>query len=112
MGLRYPKEMIDGLMREVGTMEDSVTYQAIIEQGKALGKSIGESAGRLAGEKRVLLLAGERLWGPADPRTQAALDAIQDLGRVEEMALRLKTAQGWQDLLKPPASRRSKRSRG
>ena len=55
-------------------MEESATYQAIVRRGRA------------EGERHLLLLQGERKFGPADAAVRAALENINDLARLEELA--------------------------
>lgn len=43
MGLRYESAMVQTLLRGVGQMRESTTYQAILEEGKAEGIALGES---------------------------------------------------------------------
>ncbi|MCI0349343.1 MAG: hypothetical protein L0Z53_07955, partial [Acidobacteriales bacterium] len=45
MGLRYDREIIDKLFQGVRDMEESTTYQAILEKGEAKGLAIGEAKG-------------------------------------------------------------------
>jgi hypothetical protein len=79
-------------------MKESTTYQAILREG--------QKEGALSELKRVLLLQGERRFGPPDPRSKVALEKIDDVGRLEEMSVRLLSVRGCQDLLGQPAPRR------
>ena len=88
-------------------MKESVTYQAILEEGEARG----EARGLLAGEKKLLRLQGEQRFGPPDEATAAALEALTDLARVEELGVWLLQAGSWQELLGRPAPRRPNRRR-
>ena len=47
MGLRYPREMVAELLRGVHGMKESVTYQAILDEGRAEGEARGEIKGRI-----------------------------------------------------------------
>ena len=91
MGLRYPREMVARLLRGVQHMEDSVTYQEIIEKGVARGRAEGERA--------VLLRQGTRKFGPADERARRAIEALADPHELEALAERLLDATSWDDLL-------------
>lgn len=76
-------------------MKESVTYQAIIEEGEAKGKAKGE-----ANEARkILLLQGRDRFGEPPAGAVAALDAVTDVQKLEELALRLLHASSWQELL-------------
>jgi predicted transposase YdaD len=93
MGLRYSKETVNVLLRGVVSMRESVTYQAILEEGA------------LAELKKILLLQGESSHlGRPSAAIRAAVGAINDLGRLEAMSVRLLQAENWQDLLQEPAA--------
>jgi hypothetical protein len=89
MGLRYPEALAHRLLQEVLTMEDSVTYQAIIAQG----------------ERKLLLLQGRKRFGEPPPEATAALEAIKEVPKLEELGVRLFQASSWQELLDLPAPR-------
>jgi predicted transposase YdaD len=93
LGLRYSQELAGQLLRRVLTMRESVTYQAILEEGEALGIAKGEARGALAEAKIILLLQGTDRYGPPDQRVQAAVERINDLSRLEELSVRLLSAQ-------------------
>jgi predicted transposase YdaD len=96
LGLRYSDEFAHALFEEVVGMEESATYQAIVRRGRT------EEA------RRMLLLFGEPQLGPADAATQAALEAINDPQRLEELAVRLRNVASWQELLPPARPKRRK----
>jgi hypothetical protein len=78
-------------------MRESVTYQAILEEGR--------QEGALAELRKVLLLQGENSHlGHPSAAIRAALEAVNDLSRLEAMSVRLLTAESWQDLLREPAT--------
>jgi len=97
LGLRYSDDFAYALFEEVLGMEESATYQAIMRRGRA------EEA------RRMLLLAGETKFGPADAATQAALEALDDLRQLEELMVRFVNAESWQELLPPSRQRKSRR---
>jgi len=99
LGLRYSDEVAHALFEEVLGMEESATYQAIVRRGRA------EQA------RRLLLLMGETKFGPPDTATAAAIEAIGDLARLEELGVRLMSAGSWQELLPPAPRRRNSRRR-
>jgi predicted transposase YdaD len=94
MGLRYPEVLTETLFRGVRAMEDSVTYQAILRRGRVEGKV--EEA------KQLLLRMGRKRFGPPEPRTVAAIEAIAELERVEGLADRLLDVASWDELLATP----------
>ncbi|HZU38452.1 MAG TPA: hypothetical protein VFA18_21185 [Gemmataceae bacterium] len=131
MGLRYEQALIQTLLRGVVNMEESVTYQAILRQGKAIGEAEGEAKGKAIGEaqgeakgkaigeaqgkaleaRRVLLLQGRTRFGEPSARVVAALDAVSDVGQLEELAVRLLRVTSWEELLGPNGSTRRSRRR-
>jgi hypothetical protein len=102
MGLRYDDEaLIRTLLGGVASMKESVTYQAIVREGKA------EEA------RRMLLLVGRRKFGDPSPEVQAALDGLVDVNRLEELTVQVIDVAGWHDLLGLPApQRQSNRRKG
>jgi predicted transposase YdaD len=98
LGLRYTEQFAHALFEEVLGMEESVTYQAIVRKGR--------EEGRLEGERRLLLVQGESKFGPPDATTRAAIEGIDNIGRLEELGVRLMSAGSWQELLPPQAQRR------
>jgi hypothetical protein len=87
---------------------ESVTYQAILEEGRVEG----ETRGALAEARKLLLMLGENRFGAPDASTVAALEAINDVRQLENLGLRLLSASSWQDLLRPaPRRRNGRRSR-
>ena len=79
-------------------MEESTTYQAIIRKG------------RLSEVRQILLRQGQKLFGPVDDTTVVALNAIDDVRKLEDLTERILDVGGWQELL-APAGRRQRRGR-
>jgi predicted transposase YdaD len=108
MGLRYGRELIDPLLQGVRGMKESVTYQAIVEEGVVKGQ--------LDGARQVLLLVGEQRFGkPPGARARAAIEAIHNLEELKAKTRRALQVQTWQELLarekSSPAPRRRKKTR-
>jgi len=82
----------------VRAMEDSVTYQAIIEKG--------EKKGAASEAQRILLRLGTKAFGAPDAATKTLLAAISDPERLEALILRVGEVKGWPELLAKPRSRR------
>src|SRR5262249_29201429 len=98
----------EALFRGVTSMKESSTYQAVLAEGR----DEGLAQGAVAEAKKVLRFQGEDAFGPADARTTAAIERLNDLTRLEELLRRVRTAGSWQELLGQPASsRRSGRRR-
>lgn len=91
-------------------MEESTTYQFIIQEGKARGLAEGRAEGRAKGRaeeaKKLLLLQGRKRFGAPDAATRAMLESIDSLRRLEELGERLLEVESWEKLLASPRSRR------
>jgi len=96
MGLRYPDELTTQLLEGVQATRESTTYQAILREGR--------QEGRIAGEQRMLLRMGTKRFGEPDAKVVAAIEAIQDLERLEVMGERIldPDLRDWEDLLRMP----------
>ncbi len=103
MGLKYPDAFTEQLLKGVQGMEDSTTYQAIIQRGKAAGKlegiQEGIQEGKLEGVREVILRLGSKRFGEPAAAIRDALEAIQDLEQLEQLADRLLEVESWQELL-------------
>jgi hypothetical protein len=88
------------LFEEVLGMEESAAYRAIARKERA------------EGARHMLLLQGETKFGPPDAPTRGAIEAMNDLPRLEALAVRLLSTDSWQELLAPsPPQRRTSRRR-
>jgi predicted transposase YdaD len=93
-------------------MRESVTYQAILREGRQegiiVGRAEGIMKGRLEGRidaaRRILLRQGTKRFGEPDVITVATIEAIEDMGPLETMVDRLVDGEihGWDDLLRTP----------
>jgi predicted transposase YdaD len=118
LGLRYSAALAAQLFRGVVSMKESATYQAILEEGRQQGRQQGREEGREEGRhegrtegavaeaRKALRLIGDDAFGEPDARTAAAIERLDDLGRLEELLKRVRTAGSWKELLGPPAPRR------
>jgi hypothetical protein len=123
MGLRYERAMVQTLLRGVMNMKESVTYQAILEEGEAIGvakgKAEGEAKGKAEGEakgkaeeaRKMLLLQGRDRFGVPSAKIEGLLNAVADLGRLEALLLRLLHVKTWEELLGLNGSTRHPRGR-
>jgi predicted transposase YdaD len=102
MGLRYERALIQTLSQGVITTTESVTYQAILEEGAA----IGEARGKAKKARKILLLIEREQFAEPSANVQAALNALADVNRLEELTVRVKHAASWQELLGLPVLRR------
>ncbi len=107
MGLKYGREQIHELLKGVRGMEESVTYQEIIEKGEARGEAKGEARGRVQGEideaQRLLLLVGTEHLGPADEAIRLQIEAIDSVAQLERLITQALKASSWHDVLPQPA---------
>ena len=94
LGLRYSDAFADLLFQEVLAMEESTTYQAIIRKG------------RLSEARHILLCLGRKLFGPADDATESALNAIEDVEKLEELGERILDVRSWDELLRSTSRRK------
>ncbi len=95
MGLRYEREFIVELLKGVREMKESVTYQAILEEGEARG----EAKWRTEEARRILIRQGGKRFGQPDEQTQAAIEGINSLEELERLSVRLLEVENWQELL-------------
>ena len=106
MGWRYDVKQATQWLKGVWNMQDSPTYQAILREGRQeglqKGRQEGLEEGRIAGERRFLLRVGTKRFGEPDVATAAAIEAIQDVDRLEALGLRIIDADvhNWDDLLR------------
>jgi predicted transposase YdaD len=108
MGLRYEQALIQAVLRGVMNMKESVTYQAILEEGMAEG----EAKGVLKEARKMVLLQGRSRFGqPASPQVVAALEALTEARQLEELGVRLLQVSSWQELLGSTGAGRRGRSR-
>ncbi len=99
LGIRYDRGVIRSLFQGIQGMEESVTYQEILQKGEARGEARGKAQGRAEEARRIVRLIGEQRFGAPDAATETALNAITDLDRLERMAARFLQADDWADLL-------------
>jgi predicted transposase YdaD len=90
MGLRYPESVIRQLVPGVREMRESVTYQLVLDEGRA--------EGRVEEAKRIMALQGRTRFGPPNARTQEIIDELSDLEEIERLAQRLVVVSSWDEL--------------
>src|SRR5262245_6757625 len=103
MGLRFERALVRRLLEGVTTMEESVTYQYIIEKG--------EQRGQLKEGRKMLQLLGEAELGPPSAEATTAIESITEPERLEELLLRVSKVKSWEQLLAIPAKPRTRRKR-
>src|ERR1051326_368467 len=92
MGLRYEQALVQAVLKGVANMKESVSDQAILDEGEAKG-SLREA------RKLILLQGRSRFKQPAPPQIVAALEAITAASQLEELGVRLLQVSSWQKLL-------------
>jgi hypothetical protein len=68
-------------------VEESTTYQYIIEQGG------------LKAARAILLAQGASKFGVPAKKARAAIQELEDLSRLRRMAMRMLTATSWDEVL-------------
>lgn len=89
-GLRIHRDSLGSIYDGVKIMHESSAYQLILEEG-----AVREA-------HRVLLRQGQRRFGPPDEKTAAALNAIQDLDRLDRLIDGVLDVSSWEELLATP----------
>ena len=107
-GLRYDMARVAEMYRRLSMlMEDSTTYQGILEEGVAKGMAKGLSQGLSQGltegmnqglRSTILRIGTKRFGSPAEP-ISLELQRIDDATRLEMLADRILDAGSWDDLL-------------
>ncbi len=95
MGLRYTREMVTQLLQGVRAMRESVTYQAILEEGMKMG----EYAFRLQEARALLFRLGEKRFGPPDSAIRQAVESIDSLVQMEHLNERILDVESWLELI-------------
>ena len=98
MGLRYPKETALELLRGVRDMEESSTYQYIMEKGEVKGRQEGRKEGRMEEARQMLLLVGEKRFGVSAEATRARIEALTTREEIESLVNRLFEVENWSEL--------------
>ena len=80
-------------------MKESVTYQAIVEEGVVKGRVEGKVEGKMEGRQEDILRLGGRRFGQPAATAQAALLAIRDADRLARILDQLYKATSWEGLL-------------
>jgi len=99
MGLRYKRSFVENLLKGVRAMKESVTYQAIVEEGYIKGEAKGKAKGAILGRRAALLRIGAKRFGPADPQTLLKLESIQSCDQLDDLVDRCLIVSNWAELL-------------
>ena len=71
-----------------------------IEKGMEKGRSEGRSEGRIEGARSMILRLGRRRFGVPTDSQSAALEAMNDIVRLESLGDMVSDASSWDDLLR------------
>ncbi|MFN7803305.1 MAG: hypothetical protein ACK5TO_04790 [Planctomycetaceae bacterium] len=88
-------------------MKESVTYQAILEEGREQGlregrrkgRKIGREEGRAEASRRILLVQGTKRFGTPSLKVRRKMTQISDVRVIETLVLRILDAKSWAELL-------------
>lgn len=95
-GLRIKSaDMAPLFERVVIHMKESSAYQLILAEGEAKG----EARGRASEARAILLRQGRKCFGEPDAVSLGALQAITDIGVLEQLSEKLLDVSSWQELL-------------
>ena len=90
MGLEYEEGFASQLLQGVRSMKESVTYQAILKEGREEGR---EEA------RRILLALGAKRFGKPSAKVRRTVATITEPAVFEDLATRLLDVESWADLL-------------
>ena len=90
-------------------MKESVTYQAILREGRGEGIAEGKAEGSLQEAKAMLVRLGQKKLGEPDAASQASIEAMDNVQQIELLAESLFDVATWQQLLNLASPRRSRK---
>ena len=79
-------------------LKDSSFYQVL----QKWGREEAEKRGEIKGARKLLIHQGRIRFGRLPKATHAAIEAIDDLERLERLGERLLSVSSWSDLLSEP----------
>jgi hypothetical protein len=92
-GLRFPRETCEKRfegVRPMSWLEESSTYQMLLDRG------------RIDEARKLVLRQGQTRFGPPGEEPRKAIEAINDLDRLERLSDRLLEVSSWSELLGAP----------
>ncbi len=96
MGLKYSRELTELVLRGVRSiMQQSPTYQAILEEGREEGREEGV----VEGMQKTILRQGAKRIRPASADVADRIRSIHDPDVLDALLLRLLDVSTWDDLL-------------
>jgi predicted transposase YdaD len=100
MGLRYRVDQIAALLRGILDMKESVTFQAILDEGRKEGRE----EGKLQEARDLLIRVGRKRLSSPSASIAKRIKRINDRLRLEELLVRLNDVESWNELLAAPPS--------
>ena len=97
-GMRLDFDVVEamrGRLRTMNILKDSSFYQVLLKEGREKGLQ----KGRIKGLRKTPIRLGRIRFGRLPKATRAAIEAIDDLDRLERLSERILTATSWDDLL-------------
>jgi len=91
MGLRYPPDVTEHLLRGVRNMKESSFYQMILAEGEAKGE--------VKGARKLLASIGRKRLGEPDARTAEKIESLSDLRTIEILMDKCYLVSSWEELL-------------
>ena len=77
------------------------------KEGRREGLEEGLEKGKITGARTILLRLGEVRFGKPDKSIRAAIEAIDDLDRLEKLTERILSAKSWRELINKDLSERN-----
>jgi predicted transposase YdaD len=103
LGTKYPADTVNNLLKGIGTMFESTTYNETIEKGRAQGLTQGLTQGITRGieegEKRSLLLLGTERFGEPTAEVRARIESQSNALRVTTLLKRVLRVSSWEELI-------------
>jgi predicted transposase YdaD len=100
MGLRYPIDVAQEVLRGARAMKESVTYQAIVAEGREKGLAEGRMEGRMEAAREFLLELGTKHLGRPDKKTAKLIDAIDEYEQLKRLAEAVPDVASWKELFR------------
>jgi len=85
-------------------IEESSTYQEILQKGEARGEARGLTRGALEEARRLLQTLGTERLGVPDHHVKSVLVGCVDVAEIERLVVKLLRVNSWEELLDLPRS--------
>lgn len=86
-GLRVQPDELSGIFRGVGNMQDSAAFDVMMDEGA------------LRQARKMVLSLGRDRFGLPDAQAERELNAIENLDRLDRLALAVQKTKSWRELL-------------